>query len=115
MKHLLVIATLIGLAFTAITNSSWPWLSAVMGIALALYLARNARLTTRVQLILVAALGGGLGAEIVRTFYLVASGDAGSVGLYRHVLIVALGSAIIVLAAMIAEYLVQKLLSRFER
>ena len=112
MKNVLVTAALAGLAFAAITHGAWPWLVAVMGIAAGLYLARKARLSTRVQLVLVGALGGGLGAEIVRSVYLFASGTGASGAMYRQVLVMALGSAVVVLAAMIAEYLLQKLLSR---
>jgi len=112
VKYVLVIVAIAGLAFTAITHSFWPWLLAVMGIGVALYLARNARLTTRVQLILVGALGGGLGAEIVRTVYSAVTGTADGGGQYRQVLIVALGGAIVVLGAMITEHLFRKLLTR---
>ncbi len=112
MKNTLVIAALLGLAFTAITNSAWPWLLAVIGIAAGLLLGRNARLTTRVQLIFVGALGGGLSTEIVRAIYHASTGTGSDAGMYRHVLIVSLGSVIIVLGAMIVEYLLQKLLAR---
>jgi hypothetical protein len=33
MKNVLVIAALLGLAFVAILNHSWPWLAAVVGVA----------------------------------------------------------------------------------
>lgn len=112
MKYLLVAAALTGLAFNAIVNSAWPWLAAIIGIALALYLGRSAKLTTRVQLIMVGALGGGLGAEIVRTAFLAGRSAASSGGMYRQVLIVSLGSAVIVLAAMIAQFIVEKLVKR---
>jgi ABC-type antimicrobial peptide transport system permease subunit len=57
----------------------------------------------------VAALGGGLGTEIVRTIYFALADMPGYVPAYRHALIVSLGSVCVVLAAMIAGYLLQKL------
>jgi hypothetical protein len=115
MSYLLVCAALGGLAVTAITHSAWSWLVAVIGIAAGLYLSRETRLATRVQLILVGALGGGLGAEIVRTAWLASNGAAADGGLYRQSLILALGSVVVVLGAMIAEHLLQKLLVWFRK
>ena len=109
MNNILVIAALLGLAFAAFTNASWPWLAAVIAIAAVSYAARKARISTRVQLIFTAGLGVGLGAEIVRTFYVSATDATGSISMYRQVLIVSLISVIIVLAAMIAEQLMRKL------
>ena len=112
MKYLFVAAALIGLAFNAVVNGAWPWLAGILGIVLVLYLGRSARLLIRVQLIIVGALAGGLGAEIVRTAILAAQNAAATGGMYRQVLIVSLGSAVIVLAAMFAQYIVEKLLER---
>ena len=111
MKNVLVIAALLGLAFVAILNHSWPWLAAVVGVAIAFFASRNARLATRLQLIFVGALSGGLGAEIVRTIY--ASGQAASAvgagGMYKQALVVSLGTVVFVFGAMIIENLLQKL------
>jgi hypothetical protein len=116
VKDFLVIAALVGLALVAILNQSWPWLAAVTGIGISFFGSRNARLATRIQLIFVGALGGGLGAEIVRTIYLTgqstASGGVG--GMYKQVLIVSLGTVIFVLGAMLVEHLLRKLFSRQE-
>jgi hypothetical protein len=111
LKNVPVVVALAGLAIAAIANGAWPWLAAVACIAAGLYLARNAQPTTRVQLVLVGALGGALGAEIVRTVYHFVTGTAGSSGMYRQVLVIGLGSAVVVLGAMIVEYLLHKLLS----
>lgn len=116
MKHLLIVGALAALALSAYTNSHWSWLVAVMGIATSLYITRNARLATRVQLVFVGALGGGLAAEIVRTIYFVIDGVSveNTGDDYRQVMIVSLGSVIIVLAAMIVGHLLHKLLARFK-
>jgi hypothetical protein len=113
VKGILVIAALIGLALAAILNQSWPWLAAVIGIGVSFFGSRNARLATRIQLIFVGALGGGLGAEIVRTIYLTDQPTA-SGGMYKQVLIVSLGTIVFVLGAMLVEHLLRKLLSRQE-
>ena len=116
MKDFLVIAALVGLALVAILNQSWPWLAAVTGTGISFFGSRNARLATRIQLIFVGALGGGLGAEIVRTIYLTgqsaASGGVG--GMYKQVLIVSMGTVVFVLGAMLVEHLLRKLFSRHE-
>ena len=109
MNNILVITALLGLAFAAFTNASWPWLAAVIAIATVSYAGRKARISTRVQLICAAGLGAGLGAEILRSFYVAATDATGSTSMYRHVLFVSLTSVIIVLVAMIAEHLVRKL------
>lgn len=83
---------LLALAFTAITNSVWPWLIAVMCISVTLYGVRNARLSTQIQLLFVVALSGGLGTEIVRMIYFALADMPGYVPAYRHALIVSLGS-----------------------
>jgi hypothetical protein len=116
VKDFLVIAALVGLALVAILNQSWPWLAAVTGIGISFFGSRNARLATRIQLIFVGALGGGLGAEIVRTIYLAGqSTDSGGVGgMYKQVLIVSLGTVVFVLGAMLVEHLLRKLFSRQE-
>lgn len=116
MKDMLVIAALLGLAVVAILNHSWPWLAAVVGSGVSLYVSRNARLATRVQLIFVGALAGGLGAEIVRTIYVTGqpSAAASNSGMYKQALIVSLGTVIFVLGAMIVEHLLRKLISRTE-
>jgi hypothetical protein len=114
VKGILVIVALVGLALVAILNQSWPWLTAVAGIGISLFASRKARLATRIQLIFVAALGGGLGAEIVRTVYLTGQPTAGAGGMYKQVLIVSLGTVVFVLGAMIVEHLLRKLFSRQE-
>ncbi len=116
MRNLLVVGALVALAFSAYTNSHWSWLVAVMGIAASFYYSRSARLTTRVQLIFVGALGGGLAAEIVRTIFSVASGEGveNTGDIYRQVMIFSLGSVIIVLAAMIIDHLLDKFLVRLK-
>ena len=116
MKDMLVIAALLGLALVAILNHSWPWLAAVIGITISFFASRDARLATRIQLIFVGALGGGLGAEIVRTIYRAgqATQSVGEGGMYKQALIVSLGTVIFVLGAMIVEYLLRKLFSRSE-
>lgn len=111
MKDVLVIAALVGLALVAILNQSWPWLAAVTGIGISFFGSRNARLATRIQLIFVGALGGGLGAEIVRTIYVTGQPTASVAGMYKQVLIVSLGTVVFVLGAMIVEHLLRKLLS----
>lgn len=108
----MIIVAVAGLAFAAIVSGAWSWLMAVFGIAIGIWLGRAARLPTRVQLILVGSLGGGLGAEIVRTLLFALNGTQNAGSLYRQILIVSLGSAIIVLAAMFIEHLLNKLLSR---
>ena len=114
MKNRLVIAALLGLAFVAILNYSWPWLAAVVGSGIGLFSGRNARLTTCIQLIFVGALSGGLGAEIVRTIYVtgMATDSAGNAGMYKQVLIVSLGTVVFVLGAMIVEHLLRKLFAK---
>lgn len=113
MKGILVIAALVGLALAAILNQSWPWLAAVAGVGISFFGSRNARLATRIQLVFVGALGGGLGAEIVRTIYLTGQPTA-SGGMFKQVLIVSLGTVVFILGAMIVEHLLRKLLSRQE-
>ena len=115
MNNILVAAALIGLAFTAITNGSWPWLAAVIAIAVASYASRNVRVSTRVQLIFAVGLAGGLGAEIVRSVYIAVTGSTDSVPMYRQVLIVSLGSVIIVLAAMFSEHILRKLIASWNK
>ncbi len=114
MKGILVIVALVGLALVAILNQSWPWLTAVAAIDISLFASRNARLATRIQLIFVGALGGGLGAEIIRTVYVTGQPTASAGGMYKQVLIVSLGTVVFVLGAMIVEYLLRKLFSRQE-
>ena len=116
MKGILVIVALVGVALVAILNQSWPWLTAVAGIGISLFASRNARLATRIQLIFVGALGGGLGAEIIRTVYVTGqpTASAGVGGMYKQVLIVSVGTVVFVLGAMIVEHLLRKLFSRQE-
>jgi len=111
MKNSLVIAALLGLAFVAIVNHSWPWLAAVVGTGTAFFSSRNARLATRIQLIFVGALSGGLGAEIVRTIYVSsqASTAVGVSGMYKQALVVSLGTVVFVVGAMLVEHLFRKL------
>jgi len=114
VKNIPVKAALVGLALVATVNQSWPWLAAVVGVGISLFGSRNARLATRIQLIFVGALGGGLGAEIVRTIYNTGrvTASVGAGGMYKQVLIVSLGTVVFVLGAMIVEHLLHKLLSR---
>ena len=113
MKDLLVIVALLGLALVAILNQSWPWLAAVVAVGICFFATVKAGLATRIQLIFVAALSAGLGAEIVRTIYLSGQVEisARAGGMYKQVLIVSLGTVVFVLGAMIVEHLLRKLIS----
>lgn len=108
----MVIAALVGLTIAAIANGAWSWLASVVAIAVVVWLSSSARLTARVQLILVASLAGGLGAEVLQTLLFAFSDTPNAGSMYRQVLIASLGSAIMVLAAMVTEYLLARLLSR---
>lgn len=112
MKYVFITAVVAGLAVAAVIAGSATWFAAVAGIAGALIVGRNARLTTSVQLLFVGALCGGLGFEIVRSIASALQGSGAEGGNYREAMIVALGSVIVVLGAMIVEYLLHKLLSR---
>ena len=111
MKNLLVMATIAGLAIVAITYHAWSWFCTVLGIALALAIVRNSRLTIKIQLIVVGALAGGLGAEILAVAYRASADEISIAGAYKETIMLALGSAIVVFAAMMLESIVQKLLT----
>ena len=111
MKNVVVGAVLAGLAYSALKHGNWPWLVATIGLALAFYFGRSARLSTRIQLLVVGGLGGGLGAEIVVTLTLAVRGMAQQGAMYKQALIVSLGSVIIVFGAMIVEFLLRVLYS----
>lgn len=108
MRNLLVVVALTGLSIAAIMTAAWSWLAAVAGMVVAVILGRSTRLMTRIQLVFVGSLAGGIGAKAVRTTYLVMTGAPEGGGLYRQVLTVSLGSIVVVLAAMIAENLVTR-------
>lgn len=115
MKNILVFAALTGLALAALLNHSWPSLAAATGIGVSFIFTRNARISTRIQLIFVAALGGGLITEIIRTIYLSGQQSSAQVGLYKQALIVSLGTVVFVLGAMLIEFLLLKLTKKQEQ
>lgn len=112
MKNPVIIVALAALAVAAIAAAAWSWLAAVVAIAVAVWLTNDVRMTTRIQLVLVASLAGGLSAEIVRTMLPVFSAMQAAGSMYRQVMIASLGSAVIVLVAIVIEHLLARLLSR---